>query len=178
MISKQEAGNSGGDFYPFKYTPGVVKGKGLHSTVRTLGESHVIKIPKPSRFMDAIGALIGNVENNRRTVEDKDLLKKYFGRFMPSTDFVVCQTENGAQLVTVQKKIDGKTLRGWSWEELSANPNAVQQLNALADAVGNMYEETGKIPDVHGGGPMDVHQYNFKDTENVLLEPDGIGMAY
>jgi len=100
-------------------------------------------------------------------------LESYFGDFIPNASFVEGLDHEGKpNLLLVQRRVDGKLLRDCSFEELTKNPITVTQLHDFAQAVSQMYKDTGRMPDIHGS-PHLKRQYQTKFTDSIMVEPSG-----
>lgn len=100
-------------------------------------------------------------------------LESYLGDFIPNASFVEGLDHKGEpNLLLVQRRVEGKLLRDCSFDELAKNPITVAQLHDFAQAVNQMYKDTGRMPDIHGS-PHFKRQYQTKFTDSIMVEPSG-----
>ncbi|MDD5415999.1 MAG: hypothetical protein PHE48_03300 [Candidatus Daviesbacteria bacterium] len=153
------------DYFPFYRVPDGKIAKGLHSDVFSLDDQWVVK---------RIKSVWQRKGWEERLIGDLKLLDHYLGPFIPSTTLVICSEDDKTKtLLTVQRRIYGKPLRDLSWEELLNNNQAVENLLELEQRIKQMYKETGKTPDLHGGTRNFLRQYDFKYSNNLLITTEG-----
>lgn len=154
------------DAQPFREPIGARIGGGLHGVVKELGQDWVAKRLLP---LWQLG------DWRQRLKEDFYLINEFLGEFIPPTYFVEGMDDrNVRNLLIVQRRVDGRPIEKISHEELLANPRAITELDAFTRKVIEMYDWTGRIPDLHGGGNFDLSkQYEIKETDNILVEQSG-----
>ncbi len=150
------------DCLPFYHVPDGKIEEGLHSDIYGLDDNWVIKKIKP---------FWKKGDWKERLTQDFSLLDRYLNPFIPSTTFIEC-SEDGLTntLLIVQKRIIGRPLRVLSWDELVHNRTVVEGLIEFGDCVEQMYKETGMTPDLHGGTRNILRQYDFKYSNNLLID--------
>lgn len=152
------------DFTPFRVPIGQRLAQGIHSEVRELGDSWVVKRVLP--FWQRSGW-------RDKWVQDYTLLRDFLRSFIPPTGFVEGMNEQGKRtLLLIQKRVDGRSLRSLSYEELLGNTSVLEQLNEFTIEALQLHQLAKRIPDLHGS-PDFFRQYDVKETENVVVEPSG-----
>lgn len=167
------------DHQPFHQPIGRQIGNGLHCDVFEIGRNEhptdwVVKRVRPfwqkeGRF-DWQRILVGDWRE--RFIQGFRKIQQYCGYFMPPTYILEGVNETGeADLLMVQKRVEGRTLKEYSWEELKAKPQVLAQLDGLTAAIFRMHKETGRIPDIHGEPQLNPRaQYNMKENDGIVID--------
>lgn len=168
----------GVDYQPFRQPIGTQIGNGLHCDVFEIGSNEyvmdwVVKKVRPP-WRNPIWQKIFGEDWTDRFVNGYKTIEKYCGYFIPPTSIIEGVNEAGEEdLLMVQKRVEGRTLRQYSYHELLAKPAVVTQLDELTRAILRMHKETGRIPDIHGEPQFHpLKQYNMKENDGIIIDKE------
>ncbi len=134
--------------YPFKEHPGEVIGKGTfwgESKVMEHGDDWVVK--------ETISPGKNTIETLKENKEDYELFKKWLSDYVPETQFVRGQNDEGKEVNLMrQRRVRGRSLHDIPVNEVMKNERIRAQLADFYSKCIQMWEEVGRIPDLTGMG--------------------------
>lgn len=152
------------DQIPFLEPIGSVVGEGWYHRVSSLGDSWVMRrLKRPWNLIKGL---------NESVVKDYQLNHKYLGPFVPFTGFVIGMNDAGKKELFAPSRriVNPRPLRDFSYEELVGNEGVIEQLEDLSIRVERMYQETGRVPDLHGYTLTLGHNFDAKHTPNIVID--------
>ncbi len=149
--------------------------RGRVSVVRDAGEI----VLKEGQYSDNDKERYRLVIAFRHTGQAKDI--SFFGenlgsRHIPQTEALVIPGPEGPINVIAQEKVDGKPLN--EIEALSTLTDTQQtELLHLLGTIQELYEETGRFPDIHGRpvkGVRGMRKFDIRHTDNIIVGKQGV----
>lgn len=160
--------------------PGTVGGLCGYSSLTVVAGYHLASQVTRGRNMPPIVVKFeshpGKIPFERLADEQKNetLARKYLDRFMPQTHRLIGHgVRNKPSALVYQQRIEGKPLRQVPFRDIRDNAPLLQNLNEFCDAILQMHQEMGQVPDLAGSLPrVDWLTNLFWHSRHVFLDSE------